>query len=55
MFLRLSDNEIGRIAQFGEQRRFQSGQTVARAGEVGDGLMVILSGSVEVTRVEGGK
>lgn len=55
MFLRLSDKEIARVAHFGEQRHFRAGESVARPGEVGEGLMVILSGKVEVTRPENGK
>src|SRR5258708_19963176 len=55
MFLHLLDNEIGRIAHFGERRRFRAGESLARPGEAGEGLMLSLSGSVEVTRAENGR
>jgi len=50
MFLRLSDDELARLARFGEPRRFRAGDMLVRRGEVGPGLMLILSGRVEVTQ-----
>ena len=50
MFLRFSDAEIERLARFGEPRRYNAGDMLVRVGEVGPGLMLILSGRVEVTR-----
>jgi thioredoxin reductase (NADPH) len=55
IFLRFSDDEMARLARFGEPRRFQTGQYLVRAGEVGPGLMLILDGKVEVTREENGE
>lgn len=53
MFLRFNDAEIERLARFGELRKYKPGEMLARVGEVGPGLMLILSGRVEVTRPEG--
>jgi thioredoxin reductase (NADPH) len=53
MFLRFNDAEIERLARFGERRGYRSGEMLARVGEVGPGLMLVLSGRVEVTRPEG--
>ena len=55
MFLRLSDEEMARIARFGEPRRYSAGEKVAQAGEGGPGLLLILSGKIEVTRNEHGR
>ena len=54
MFLRFNDDEIERLSRFGERRSFQAGEMLVRVGEVGPGLMLILSGSVEVTRPSDG-
>ena len=53
MFLRFTDAEIERLSRFGEKRSYKSGDMLVRVGEVGPGLMLILSGQVEVTRPEG--
>jgi thioredoxin reductase (NADPH) len=50
MFPRLTDEELARLARFGEPVSFTAGQTVARPGEVGPGLLLILSGKVEVSQ-----
>ena len=55
MFLRFNDNEIDRLARFGELRRYKAGQMLAQVGEVGPGLMLVLSGQVEVTRPDSGQ
>src|SRR6478752_10637950 len=55
MFLRFDDAEIERLSHFGELRSYKAGDMLARVGEVGPGLMLILSGRVEVTRPEGGQ
>ena len=52
MFLRFTDEEIARLAKFGEPRSYKAGDMLARTGEVGPGLMLILSGQVEVTQHE---
>jgi thioredoxin reductase (NADPH) len=49
MFPRLSDVELARLSRFGEQRSFQAGEKVSRVGEPGPGLMLILSGEIDVT------
>ena len=55
MFPRLSDDEIARLSKFGEPRSYNAGNYIVRTGETGPGLMLILSGSVEVTRDTGGE
>jgi thioredoxin reductase (NADPH) len=54
MFLRFTDEELERLSRFGEPRSYRAGDMLARVGEAGPGLMVILSGRVEVTRPDGG-
>ncbi len=55
MFLRFTDEEIARLARFGEPRSYRKGDMLARVGEVGPGLMLILSGSVEVSQNASGE
>src|SRR3982750_1511993 len=55
MFLRLADDELARLSRFGEPRRFRAGEAAARVGEPGGGLLLILSGKLEVTRYERGQ
>ena len=55
MFLRFSDEEIGRLSRFGERQSYRAGEMVARVGEIGPGLVLILSGQVEVTQPQGGE
>ena len=55
MFLRFSDEEIARLERFGEARSYHAGEMIARVGETGPGLMLILSGKVEVTQRNGGE
>jgi thioredoxin reductase (NADPH) len=55
MFLRFDDAEIARLSRFGEPRSYRAGEMVVRVGEVGPGLMLILSGKVEVTQPGGGE
>jgi thioredoxin reductase (NADPH) len=49
MFPTLQPFEIERVRRFGEVRSFKVGEPLAKAGEVGHGLSVILAGRVEVT------
>jgi thioredoxin reductase (NADPH) len=49
MFPRLTDDELARLSKFGEPRSFRAGEKIGRVGETGPGLMLILSGEVEVT------
>jgi thioredoxin reductase (NADPH) len=55
MFPRLTDEELSRLARFGEPRSYRAGEMLARVGEVGPGLMLILSGQVEVTSNDNGR
>ena len=55
MFLRFNDSEIERLSRFGERRSYRAGEVLARVGEAGPGLMLILSGRVEVTQPGGGE
>jgi thioredoxin reductase (NADPH) len=50
MFPTLTAAEIERLGRFGEARRYANGEALAKVGQVGHGLMVILSGSVAVTQ-----
>jgi thioredoxin reductase (NADPH) len=54
MFPRLTDEELARLARFGEPRSFRAGDAVARTGQVGLGLFLILSGKIEIARNEAG-
>ena len=55
MFPRLGDEELERVSRFGERRAFSGGDTVARVGQSGGGLLLVLSGKIEVTRYERGE
>jgi thioredoxin reductase (NADPH) len=46
----LEPGEIDRVRRFGTVRSFRAGEALATAGEVGAGLMIILTGAVDVTR-----
>ena len=50
MFPVLERHEIDRVRRFGEIRTFNSGEHLAEVGKIGAGLIIILSGSVDVTR-----
>src|SRR4051794_4366384 len=53
-FPRLTDEELARLARFGEPRSYRPGEVVARVGHVPPGLQLILSGRLEVTQHDGG-
>jgi len=55
MFPRLGDEEVARLARFGEPCSYRAGEAVARVGEAGSGLFLVLSGRIEVSREEGGR
>ena len=55
MFPRLGEEEIARLTRFGEPRSFRSGDLVASPGKVSPGLLLILSGKLEVIRTDGGE
>jgi len=54
MFPRLTDEELARLARFGEPRSFHSGDRVASVGERGPGLLLILTGELEVSQNDHG-
>ena len=55
MFPRLTDEEVTRLARFGEPRSYRAGEMIVRVGETGPGLMLVLSGQIEVTGNEHGQ
>jgi thioredoxin reductase (NADPH) len=56
MFLRLDKREIERLHRFGENCRYPEGAYLAKVGDLGLGLFVILSGAVEISqRLTGGR
>jgi thioredoxin reductase (NADPH) len=50
MFPVLDTADIERMRRFGTLRSFRTGEVLARAGQVADGLAIILAGKVEVSR-----
>ena len=50
MFPVLEPLEIERVRRFGKVRSYDDGATLARVGEVGPGLTIILAGQVEIVR-----
>jgi CRP-like cAMP-binding protein len=50
---RLEPAEIDRSRRFGEAKSYASGERVVKAGEIAPGLIVILSGKVQVTQGRG--
>ena len=55
MFPTLLPEEIDRVRRFGEVRSFAAGEALARVGEPAPGLMIILSGKVDVFQTHGGE
>ncbi|MCP3715530.1 FAD-dependent oxidoreductase [Paraburkholderia sp. CNPSo 3281] len=53
MFPELNDDEIARLARFGEERHWSAGELLFRTGETGPGMFVLLSGSVKVSQRDG--
>jgi len=53
MFLRFEPKELERLSRFGEPRSYRAGDFLARVGEVGPGLTLILSGEVDVSQHDG--
>jgi signal transduction histidine kinase len=53
LFSGLGDRELEQIALGAEQRRVAAGSIIMREGSPGDGLYVVWSGELEVTRKEG--
>jgi thioredoxin reductase (NADPH) len=55
MFPTLTPAELKRLKRFGTPRHFRAGEFLARGGETGHGLVLILAGEVEISqRAEGG-
>ncbi|MFC3079436.1 FAD-dependent oxidoreductase [Phenylobacterium terrae] len=50
MFPTLSAADIDRLRRFAEPRAYAAGQALARTGEPGHGLTVVLTGQVEIVR-----
>ncbi|HEX7710273.1 MAG TPA: FAD-dependent oxidoreductase [Sphingomonadaceae bacterium] len=53
MFPTLKPDELERLCRFGEPRHYAKGEWVAKAGEKAAGLLLFLSGEVEVTQNDG--
>src|SRR3954454_156477 len=53
MFPTLDRSEIERLRRFGEPRSYKADERVVRAGEVSPGLIVVLSGKIEVIQGSG--
>ncbi len=52
LFPILEMHEIDRVRRFGTLRTFAAGEALARTGEIGPGLCLILKGKVEVTQLD---
>jgi thioredoxin reductase (NADPH) len=52
MFPTLQPYEIERVRRFGEVRSFKVGEPLAKVGELGHGLSIVLAGRVEVLRYD---
>src|SRR6202023_412818 len=50
MFPTMTQADIDRLRRFGELKFYETGERIVRAGHVAPGLIVILSGKVEVTQ-----
>ncbi len=50
MFPVLEPSEVERVRRFGEVRSYGAGEALAKVGDVGHGLTIILAGHVDVTR-----
>ena len=55
MFLRFDDEQIARLSRFGERRSYRAGEHVARVGDKGIGLRLVLSGKIEISQDIGGQ
>src|SRR5438105_15705330 len=53
MFPKLAQADIDRLRRFGEAKSYATGERIVKAGEVAPGVIVILSGRVEVTQSSG--
>ena len=55
LFPRLSDPELNRLARFGEKKHYAAGEPVARVGDAGVGLKLVLSGKIEISQEDAGE
>lgn len=55
MFPRLSDAELRRLERFGERRCYPAGEAVARLGDTGVGLVIVLSGKIDISQNDRGE
>src|SRR5215208_7949969 len=53
MFPVLGSAEIERLRRFGEVRSYGPGESLARVGDAGHGLTIVLAGKVDITRHDG--
>jgi thioredoxin reductase (NADPH) len=53
MFPTLDDADLARLRRFGDKQSFADGEYLVRAGDLGIGLFVVLSGEVVISRHEG--
>jgi thioredoxin reductase (NADPH) len=53
IYPRLTDEELARLARFGEPRSFRAGDAIARVGETGHGLLLVMSGEIEISEHSG--
>jgi thioredoxin reductase (NADPH) len=53
MYFPLAEAEIDRLRRFGQARAFAEGDYLVRAGDTGLGMIVLLSGQVEMSRRDG--
>lgn len=49
-FPALSEEQLERVKRFGEERSYAAGEHLVKAGEVAPGMLVIVSGEVDVTQ-----
>ncbi len=50
MLSRLPDEDLGRLAEVMQERRFPGGTEILREGETGDEMFLLLEGSVDVLK-----
>jgi thioredoxin reductase (NADPH) len=50
MFPALEPAEIERVRRFGKVRHYRAGEAVAKVGEVGEGLTIVLAGTIDVSQ-----
>ena len=50
MFPTLDPTDLERVRRFGIVRSYGAGEALARVGEVGHGLIIILAGDVDITQ-----